>query len=256
MGRSPHASVKVLPSTPTGQSFPSGIRVSRRPPPSGLGTLPTFGNEAKSAFGSGLPGSPGLPVFARRKRSVFKGPGMTSGGSPSGFGRTGLGSRSNSIPRKSGEQMIPGITEEEEEEEEEMEDDDGDEGMEEEVDQFGPELSAHVANLPGEAHAVVVADGESTVGEMSTAPVSPLGPLTPPEKEGDRDPLAAANGGGGGSVGGVLGNGSLGAEETKRSESGSIPLTAEALAKNQRVVEEKEKEKERERERTGSRDGV
>ena len=70
LGRSPHSSVKVLPSTPTAGTFPSGIRVQRRPLPGGLGTLPGF-TEPKGAFNN-VPGSPSLPVFARRKRSVFK----------------------------------------------------------------------------------------------------------------------------------------------------------------------------------------
>ncbi|KYG50682.1 hypothetical protein M433DRAFT_138913 [Acidomyces richmondensis BFW] len=129
LGRSPHSSVKVLPSTPTAGSFPSGIRVSRRPVPTGLGTLPAF-NEARNAFGNLAPSSPGLPVFARRKRSVFKGPGSSS---PAGFGRVMLGSssRSGSVQgRRSGE-MITGITEEEEEEGEELDDEEV-----EEVDHF------------------------------------------------------------------------------------------------------------------------
>ena len=182
MGRSPHSSVKVLPSTPTTSSFPSGIRVSRRPTPSGLGTLPTF-SEAKGAFGGMGPGSPGLPVFARRKRSVFKGPGMS--GSPSGFGRVAMGAsgsrRSGSIPRKSGE-MIPGITEEDEEEmlEEEEEEMDG-----EEVDAFGPELV-----LPSDVSAAVEADGE--VSPLSPTPLERQQPPEFPEKPGSSvQPLTA-----------------------------------------------------------------
>lgn len=142
--RSPHNSVKMLPATPTNSTFPSGIRVSRRPPPSALGTLPAF-NEAKTAFGGGAigPSSPGLPVFARRKRSVFKGP-MANAISPSGLGRVPMAtkSRSGSQGRRSTE-VIGGIQEEEEEEDEE--DDmvggiDEDEEKWEDADQFGPEL--------------------------------------------------------------------------------------------------------------------
>ena len=160
LGRSPHSSVKVLPSTPTGGTFPSSIRVQRRPLPSGLGALPSFSE--KAAF-SNVPGSPSLPVFARRKRSVFKGPGGM-GGSPSNFGRT-ANSRSNSVPRKSGE-MIHGITEEDEEEDEE--------DMEvEEVDHFGAELGpASDINVPVD-----------DVGNTYTEPVSPLSPLPPTEIE-------------------------------------------------------------------------
>lgn len=119
--RSPHNSVKMLPATPTNTTFPSGIRVSRRPPPSALGTLPAF-NEAKTAFGGGGvgPSSPGLPVFARRKRSVFKGP-MANTSSPSGLGRVPMAtkSRSGSVPGRRSNDGIGGIQEEEEEEDEE-----------------------------------------------------------------------------------------------------------------------------------------
>lgn len=129
-----------------------------------------------------------------------------------------MGSRSNSIPRKSGEQMIPGITEEDEEEDEEELDD-----MEvEEVDQFGPELGVEI--VPSDANAAL--DGDSA--GLSTAPVSPLGPFTPPEKA---DPLAN----------GVPGE----SGDHVRNGSSGIPLTAEALARNQKVVEEEEKEREK-----------
>lgn len=140
-----------------------------------------------------------------------------------------MGSRSNSIPRKSGEQMIAGITEEDEEEE--MEEDELDEEEMEEVDQFGPDLgrASAVPIITREANATLVLDGESTGdgGGMSTAPVSPLGPLTP-QQEKVEDPLDAGNGAVGGGEGEGKGKG--------------IPLTAEALIENQRVVEEKEKE--------------
>ena len=162
LGRSPHSSVKVLPSTPTAGTFPSGIRVQRRPLPGGLGTLPAF-PESKAAFNN-VPGSPSLPVFARRKRSVFKGPGGI-GGSPSNMMRT-ANSRSNSVPRKSGE-MIPGITEEDEEEDEEIED------LEvEEVDHFEAELPR--------TSDVDVGD---EAGTTFTEPVSPLTPLPPAEHD-------------------------------------------------------------------------
>ncbi|EMC91367.1 hypothetical protein BAUCODRAFT_325726 [Baudoinia panamericana UAMH 10762] len=146
-GRSPHSSVKVLPATPTNGTFPSGIRVNRRPPPGTLGTLPTFA-EARTAFGGFGPGSPSLPVFARRKRSVFKGPGL--GGSPSGYGRSGsgAGSRSGSVQgRRSGDLGIAGITEEDEEEAQ-LEGEDQYEDVEEmdgDVDNFGPELHSPTA---------------------------------------------------------------------------------------------------------------
>jgi hypothetical protein len=96
-------------------------------------------NEGNSAFGAVPPPSPGFPsglVFAKRKRSPFKGPmlNVTTQGSPAangGWRRTsdGQGSRSQSIQgRRSGEGIM-GITEEEEEEEDEEE--------VEEVDDFG-----------------------------------------------------------------------------------------------------------------------
>ncbi|KAK4542122.1 hypothetical protein LTR36_007153, partial [Oleoguttula mirabilis] len=161
LGRSPHASVKVLPPTPTAGSLPSGIRVSRRPMPGNLGALPTFG-DAKGIFGGGMgPSSPSLPVFARRKRSIFKGP---MNGSPAGFGRTPMasGRRSGSVPGRPSGEMITGITEEEEEEQDDMMED-----MEvEEVDQFGPELV-----LPGSALE------EGGAGEASEEPISPLSQL-------------------------------------------------------------------------------
>lgn len=70
--RSPHASVKVLPSTPTVTSFPSNIRLVR--------AVPNYNESANFASPSGL-------VFAKRKRTPFRGPtltlGTSNGGSPS-----------------------------------------------------------------------------------------------------------------------------------------------------------------------------
>ncbi|EMD90969.1 hypothetical protein COCC4DRAFT_194573 [Bipolaris maydis ATCC 48331] len=124
--KSPHNSIKVLPATPTSSSFPSNIRVVRSGYPPGL-------SESSAAFGNGHampPQSPGL-VFAKRKRSVFKGPmlnvntGVGNGSSGGGgwrsrSGEGGSGSRGTSSQgRRSGE--ILGITEEDEEEEEEIE---------------------------------------------------------------------------------------------------------------------------------------
>lgn len=130
--KSPHNSIKVLPATPTSSSFPSNIRVVRT---GGLTINSGSNGEGNSAFGAVPPPSPGFPsglVFAKRKRSPFKGPmlNVNTQGSPSGWRRTSdTGSRSHSVPgRRSGE--IMGITEEEEEEEEEIE----------EVDDFSPHL--------------------------------------------------------------------------------------------------------------------
>ncbi|KAF2034760.1 kinase-like protein, partial [Setomelanomma holmii] len=130
--KSPHASVKVLPATPTSSSFPSNIRVVR------TGNLTLNPNaEGNSAFGAVPPPSPGFPsglVFAKRKRSPFKGPmlNVNTTGSPGGWRRgSETGSRSHSVQgRRSGE--IMGITEEEEEEEDVEEVDDfGSSGLKE-----------------------------------------------------------------------------------------------------------------------------
>ncbi|KAI9665078.1 MAG: hypothetical protein M1821_006526 [Bathelium mastoideum] len=161
-GRSPHhassSSVKVLPSTPTAaSSFPTSIRIVRGFGGGGGGgggggnSTNNSNNNSESAaafgsFGMPPPASPGL-VFARRKRTPFKGPMMigTHGTSPSGRGREGMGqggSRSGSVQgRRSGEVIAE---EDEEEEGEEMEDGDEDgEGMMEEeeveeVEAFSP----------------------------------------------------------------------------------------------------------------------
>jgi serine/threonine protein kinase len=137
--RSPHHSVKVLPATPTATTFPSNIRVVRQPP------ISTF-NEALggSGIGWGREASPGGGiVFAKRKRSLFKGPMLSvNTGSGSDTGRKGSHSRSASlVGRRSGEII------EEEEEEEESED-------VEIVDAFGP-LSG------GDIEEIIYGDGET-----------------------------------------------------------------------------------------------
>ncbi|CBX97170.1 hypothetical protein IAQ61_007897 [Plenodomus lingam] len=128
--KSPHASVKVLPATPTSSTFPSNIRLVRQ----------GFPTESTAAFGSAAaipPQSPGF-VFAKRKRSPFKGPMLSvttsssamasAHGISNGIGggawrsRSGSegGSRATSVQgRRSGE--IMGITEEEEEDVDEIE---------------------------------------------------------------------------------------------------------------------------------------
>ncbi|OQO09011.1 hypothetical protein B0A48_05902 [Cryoendolithus antarcticus] len=215
MARSPHGSVKVLPATPASTVFPSGIRVSRRPPPSTLGTLQGFPQAAAALGGEGFgPSSPGLPIFARRKRSVFKGPMAGNSASPSGFGRVPMGasSRSGSVPgRRSGE-MIGGIQEEEEDEDDEfdpgpglqsalpLDEDDEDDGDEkwEEMDQFGPELGSPGMGSPG-------------LGSPGLLSEEAESPISPPEE----DTLVEPN---------VNGRRSAASAH-------SIPLTAEALAK-------------------------
>ncbi|KAL6708748.1 hypothetical protein ACN47E_002444 [Coniothyrium glycines] len=129
--KSPHNSIKVLPATPTSSSFPNNLRLVRTP-----GGFPSsLTDPAAGAFTTANPPpSPGL-VFAKRKRSPFKGPMLSvstgsaaipttswrnrniSGGSGGGGDP---GSRGTSVQgRRSGE--IMGITEEEEE----VEDEDG-----------------------------------------------------------------------------------------------------------------------------------
>ncbi|KAF2725610.1 kinase-like protein [Polychaeton citri CBS 116435] len=219
LGRSPHSSVKVLPSTPTGGSFslPSGIRVSRRPPPSAIGGMPSFA-EAKTSFGNMAPNSPGIPVFARRKRSVFKGPMAHPTGSPAGFGRTPLpnGSRSGSLKgRRSGDihQVLEEDEEAELEAEAEMYGESGDDDAEqalideddedvEEVDHFGPELSGLHEHLHSR---VAVLDDDVGVSPGHLTPVTPL-----PEQEADKPPRSSGSGG--------------------SKTSGQTPLTAGALA--------------------------
>lgn len=91
VSKSPHSSVKVLPTTPGASArFPSSVRLVRGTNPRLPDTNETNGR-AGSAFNEGVPApliySPSSSlVFARRKRSAFKGPMMhtanlmTSGG--------------------------------------------------------------------------------------------------------------------------------------------------------------------------------
>ncbi|KAI4093227.1 MAG: hypothetical protein LQ344_003054 [Seirophora lacunosa] len=135
-GRSPHTSVKVLPSTPTASTFPSNIRLVR-----GLPQQQNTYNE--SAFPAPSSSSSTGLVFAKRKKTPFRGPmlslnstggfaspGGSGSGSPAphhraggrdgngGGGGSGAGSRSASqVGRTSGEI----IEEEDEDEVEEVE---------------------------------------------------------------------------------------------------------------------------------------
>ncbi|QGA19481.1 hypothetical protein EYB26_007170 [Talaromyces marneffei] len=81
MSRSPHTSVKVLPATPNANSrFPSNIRLVRNPPhamrdandPNNHGIYSVF-NEAVAGPSTAPSQSPGF-IFARRKRTPFRGP--------------------------------------------------------------------------------------------------------------------------------------------------------------------------------------
>jgi hypothetical protein len=115
LARSPHSSVKVLPATPTSTTFPSNIRLVRGHAPDALSL-----SEGGAAFSSLPPPSPGLPIFAKRKRSVFKGPML----SLSTVSRRDTGSRSNSVQGRRSEEAIA------EEDEEDLE--------VEEVEEFSP----------------------------------------------------------------------------------------------------------------------
>ncbi|KAI9834867.1 MAG: hypothetical protein M1819_002775 [Sarea resinae] len=130
--RSPHPSVKVLPATPTTSVFPSNIRVVR-----GQSNY----NEAQ-AVDIGLPAPAGL-VFAKRKRSPFKGPmlnvGPGVGNSPSRARESSMTRSASAAGRTSGE-----IIQEE------------DEDLVEEVDNFSP------LNGPGEVETVFEDDPTRT----------------------------------------------------------------------------------------------
>lgn len=187
--KSPHNSVKVMhPGTPTSVTgtFPAGIRVARRPPPGSLGTLPLppFQNRAigmpapTSAFSAFGPPSPGLhPVFAKKKRSVFKGPNIgVSSGSRSGNrtpGGSEHGSRGTSIQgRPSGEMAIA------EEDEEEVEDEGRDEFLEvEEVEAFSPvaedEKAFHVEGEDSDEEPEVIGTLMEEEDEHEIAAVDP-----------------------------------------------------------------------------------
>lgn len=122
-GRSPHASVKVLPATPTHPTLPSNIRLVRASP-APISIPPNYAtggpNPWTSDAGNFRPlSSPGL-VFAKRKKTPFRGPML---GSPANGRRSREGSRSGSQPRRHSKLII-----EEEEEDEEIE----------EVDSFSP----------------------------------------------------------------------------------------------------------------------
>lgn len=133
-GRSPHHSVKVLPATPTGGSFPSNIRLVRVPP------LSLFNEGMPSSAADPPPTSPNPfnpsgVLFARRKKNIFKGPslafGNSGGRSSNSNGSHNRSASGNGLGRRSGEITIA------EEDEEAEGDGDGEEEIEE-VDQFSP----------------------------------------------------------------------------------------------------------------------
>lgn len=132
VGRSPHHSVKVLPATPTNNSFPSSFRLVRGPPLSifNEGMPGVVANSSRSTPGSPNQFLGGGVMFAKRKRHLFKGPMLNSSSSRTDSG-THSRSASASGPRKrSGEITI------QEEEEEYVTEEDSAHRMEE-ADHFG-----------------------------------------------------------------------------------------------------------------------
>ncbi|KAG5971181.1 hypothetical protein E4U55_001294 [Claviceps digitariae] len=122
--QSPHHSVKVLPATPTANSFPTNIRLVRGSPVPAPLRFYDEGMPGDTHARSAAPGSPNPfasgVLFAKRKRNIFKGPTLAFGSlghhssrnaaSSSSHSRSGSGS---ALGRRSGE--IPGIQEEDEE---------------------------------------------------------------------------------------------------------------------------------------------
>lgn len=114
--RSPHPSVKVLVSTPTANSFPSNVRLVRGPP-----SHHNNYNESASF------GSPTGLMFAKRKKTPFRGPILSIGTGGGGVGSPAARTRESSAgPGNSRSASVAGrasgeiIQEEDEEEIEEV----------------------------------------------------------------------------------------------------------------------------------------
>ncbi|KAL8827305.1 MAG: hypothetical protein Q9191_003260 [Dirinaria sp. TL-2023a] len=153
---SPHSSVKVLPATPTFGTFPSNIRLVRAPP----------SHDYNEAFGP-APGSSSL-VFAKRRKTPFRGPALTLGTSISGYspGSSRAGSAAGgggAPPSRSRDQSVgshrsasaagrrSGEIIEEEDEEDEIE----------EVDTFSPVLASEAEEVVWESKTGGEVDGSS-----------------------------------------------------------------------------------------------
>jgi hypothetical protein len=121
----------VLPAAPANPAtLASNIRVTRKPL--------TINTESVAAFGALPPPSPGI-LFAKRKRSPFKGPMLSIGiGAGSGKPRGDSLSRSSSQRKRSGELTIA--------EEDEDEDDDAVEL----VDEFSPVRPGEIVEVSDE----------------------------------------------------------------------------------------------------------
>ncbi|ODA77749.1 hypothetical protein RJ55_06351 [Drechmeria coniospora] len=150
-GHSPHHSVKILPATPTGNTFPSNIRLvlgstspgSLHPYNEGMPSNQSQTTASPNPFSSGV-------LFAKRKRTIFKGPTLNFGRqsasgpcpAPHTHSRTGSGAA-----RRSGEITI-------QEEDENMVAEEDEEEIEE-VDMFRP-----IVGGPGETIEEHIIDDE------------------------------------------------------------------------------------------------
>lgn len=177
--RSPHPSVKVLPTSPTASArFPSHLRYVRRPG-NGLREAGDLNDGMHSAFNEGVPAplmhSPSSSlVFARRKKSAFKGPmihtanlmfssGMASSpvASNGGFDTAGVTTTTTTAttaPGRPAARRSQIIVEEEDAEDEDIE----------EVDTFsGPDENSTIVdeepNMPGGGGSEAVENVENVV---------------------------------------------------------------------------------------------
>lgn len=176
ISRSPHTSIKVLPTTPSASThFPNGVRLVRNGP---HGTH--LNDTSHNAFDESAPPLMSSPtsslVFARRKRTTFKGPSLNAsnsvmggdGGTP-GLPRTREGLFGESItssstmarPRKS--QII-------EEEDEVLEDEFEDEDVED-VDTFdkSPSLLATRPSLDVQGTTPLAANPTTTTSTVKSS---------------------------------------------------------------------------------------
>lgn len=148
--RSPHTSVKVLPATPNATSrFPSNIRLVRNPSGFPRDTGEANGHGIYSVFNETAPAplmsSPSGFVYARRKRSAFKGPMLHTANlmASNELGTPGLPSEGQAADGAGGsERARPGTRKSQIIEEEE--DDSQDEDIEE-VDTFSNQDEADVS---------------------------------------------------------------------------------------------------------------
>ncbi|CAL5867694.1 uncharacterized protein PFLUO_LOCUS1913 [Penicillium psychrofluorescens] len=196
LSKSPHSSVKVLPTTPGPSArFPSSIRLVRGPG----GTTRNFDDQAGGQSGSYFNEAAPAPmlfspssslVYARRKRSTFKGPMLhTANLVVSG----GMGTASSSLPGQQPNRGLepatarPGTRKsliiEEEEDAEDMEE----EEYVEEVDEFDPADEVipgspdEPINTPEHEHAVETGSPSSTrkpvlapSPDLESSPLRPL----------------------------------------------------------------------------------